>query len=113
MTRVKIENTERVQRNTFNFQHVNVVNLQAVALYSTSRASLVLNVYTCHICTRLHSVVYLEHVLFSPLDTCMAWIHRLITLPYAYSTPAVLQTKCNTLIAGAWPVPPVYSVCRA
>ena len=107
----KTKNTQRVELNNFDFQDVHVTYLYTVALYSTSGASLVFNVYTCETC-RFHSTVHSEHVSFSPPGTCMTWTHGLTTLSDAYSTAAVLQTKCKTLVAGAWHVPWVYKVRR-
>ena len=104
--------TKHVELNNFHFQDVQVSHLYTVALYSTSWASLVFNEYTCEICTQLHLTVHSEPVSFSPPDTCMTGTHGLISLSDAYSTPAVLQTKCNTLVAGVWHVPQVYSVRR-
>ena len=108
----KSQNSQHVALNNFDFQDVHVSYLYTVALYSTSGACWVFNVYTCEICTRLPSTVDSEHISFSPPDTCMTWTHGLITLSDAYSTPVVLQTKCNTLVASVWHVPQVYSVCR-
>ena len=108
----KSKSSHRVRGSNFDFQRVHVSYLYTVRLYSTSGACFVFNVYTCELCTRLHSTVHSEHVSFSPHDTCMTWTHGLITLSDAYSTPVVLQTKCNTLVAGVWHVPQVYSVCR-
>ena len=108
----KSKSTQNIALNNVDFQRVQVSYLYTVALYSTSGACLVFNVYMCEICTRLHSTVQSEHVSFSPPDTCMTGILGLITLSDAYSTPAVLQTKCTTLVGSVWHVPQVYSVRR-
>ena len=84
------KSTQHVERNNFDFQDIHVSYLYTVALYNTSGACLVFNVYMCEVCTRLHYTVHSEHISFSPSDTCMTWTHGLITLSDAYSTPAVL-----------------------
>ena len=108
----KSKSTPHVELNNCDFQDVHVSYLYTVALYSTWEVSLVFNVYTCEICVRLHSTVHSEHVSFFPPNTCMTWKHGLIILSDAHSTPAVLPTKCNSLVAGVWHVPQVYSVRR-
>ena len=103
------KSTRRSAGRNFDFQRVHVSYFYTVALYSTCAACLVFNLYTCKICTRLHSTVHSGHVSFSLPDTCMTWTHGLITVSDAYSTLGVLQTELVVLVADAWHVPQVYS----